>query len=58
MNEDEFSKLLSKVTELDSQQFEQLFGTLYEHFCYTEGDKKVTWRIKQTQQLLQDKNRK
>jgi hypothetical protein len=58
MSEDEFSKLLSKVTELDSQQFEQLFGTLYEHFRYTEGNKAVAWRLKQTFQLLLDKNRK
>ena len=58
MSEDGFSKLLSQVVTLDLQQYEQLFGTLLEHFRYTEGDKAVAWRLKQTYQLLQDKNRK
>jgi hypothetical protein len=59
MSEDDFSELiLRRVVELDSVQYEQLLGTLYEHFRYNEENKAVAWRLKQAHQLIQDKNRK
>ena len=58
MSEDGFSKLLSQVVTLDLQQYEQLFGTLYEHFRYNEENKAVVWRLKQAHQLLHEKNKK
>jgi len=59
MSEDDFSELiLRRVVELDSVQYEQLLGTLYEHFRYNEENKAVAWRLKQAHQLLHEKNKK